>query len=127
MDKIAPPGPILDVGSGEGALLAALGRRGRQAVGLEQGEQAARTRFDVRAIELADFDERSGEWAAVVFWHSLEHLREPRAALRRAAALLAPGGVLVVAVPEPRQLAGAVARGPLARARPSAPPRPPSG
>ena len=35
----------------------------------------------------------------MVFWHSLEHLREPGAALAHAARLLAPGGVLVVAVP----------------------------
>ena len=45
------------------------------------------------------WNERPGEWAAVVFWHSLEHLREPRAALRRACSLLAPSGLLIVAVP----------------------------
>jgi SAM-dependent methyltransferase len=54
---------------------------------------------DVRDVEIVDFDERPGEWAAVVFWHSLEHLREPRAALRRAVRLLAPSGLLIVAVP----------------------------
>lgn len=93
LDQIAPPGPILDVGSGEGALLEALMARGRVAVGLEQGQQAARAPTDVRAVEIVDFDERAGEWAAVVFWHSLEHLRAPRTAIKRACALLAPGGV----------------------------------
>ena len=99
LDGLAPPGPILDVGCGEGALLEALISRGRVAVGLEQGEQAARTRLDVRDTEIVDFHERPGGWAAVVFWHSLEHLREPRAALRRACSLLAPSGLLIVAVP----------------------------
>jgi SAM-dependent methyltransferase len=99
LDQIAPPGPILDVGSGEGALLEALMARGRVAVGLEQGQQAQRAQTDVRAVEVVDFDERVGEWAAVVFWHSLEHLREPRAAVNRACALLAPGGRLIIAVP----------------------------
>ena len=35
----------------------------------------------------------------VIFWHVLEHLRDPAAALRRSARLLTPGGLLVVAVP----------------------------
>jgi len=99
LNRLSPPGPILDVGSGEGALLEALIARGRVAVGLEQGEQAARARLDVRAVEVVDFDERPGEWAAVVFWHSLEHLREPLAAVRQAARLLAPSGRLIIAVP----------------------------
>lgn len=99
LDRLAPPGPILDVGCGDGALLEAVQATGRVAVGLEQGDQAAHDRLDVREVEIVDFDDRSGEWAAVVFWHSLEHLREPRAALRRAANLLAPSGLMVIAVP----------------------------
>ena len=99
LDRLAPPGPVLDVGCGEGALLDALVTRGRIAVGLEQGDQAVHARLDVRATEITDFDDRLGEWAAVVFWHSLEHLREPRAALQRACCLLARSGLLVVAIP----------------------------
>ena len=34
-----------------------------------------------------------------MFWHSLEHLPEPGEAIRHASRLLAPGGVVVVAVP----------------------------
>ena len=99
LDRRSPPGPILDVGSGEGALLDALVARGRTAVGLERGEQAAHAGAEVKPVELVDFDERPGTWAAVVFWHSLEHLREPRAAVTHAAWLLAPDGIVVVAVP----------------------------
>jgi Methyltransferase domain len=64
-------------------------------VGLEREAHAE----GVLAAEICDFDERLGEWAAVVFWHSLEHLRDPVCALDRAAQLLALGGVLLVAVP----------------------------
>jgi hypothetical protein len=35
----------------------------------------------------------------VVFWHALEHLREPRRAIRQASKLLAPSGLLVIAAP----------------------------
>ncbi|HWC85727.1 MAG TPA: class I SAM-dependent methyltransferase [Solirubrobacteraceae bacterium] len=97
LDRRAPPGPVLDVGCGEGALLDALHARGREALGLERGAVAARP--DVRSLEVTAFEEREGQWAAVVFWHSLEHLRDPAAAIDRACALLAPGGLLVIAVP----------------------------
>jgi hypothetical protein len=46
----------------------------------------------------------TGAWSAVIFWHSLEHLRRPAAALEHAAGLVAPGGVLVVAVPNAASL-----------------------
>jgi SAM-dependent methyltransferase len=92
LDRIAPPGRVLDVGAGEGALLDALDRSGRAALGLERRS----SRPDVVAAEIGELE---GPFAAIVFWHSLEHLRRPREALERAAALLAPGGVLAVAVP----------------------------
>jgi SAM-dependent methyltransferase len=92
LDRIAPAGPILDVGAGDGALLDGLAAVGRDAVGLERHS----TRSDVREAEVEEID---GRFAAVVFWHSLEHLRRPGAALSRAAELLPPGGVLVVAMP----------------------------
>ncbi len=38
-------------------------------------------------------------WAAISFWHSLEHLRDPGKQLAAAAARLQPDGVLAIAVP----------------------------
>jgi SAM-dependent methyltransferase len=95
LDRIAPSGPLLDVGSGDGVLLRALRAHGREAVGLERTADSD----GVLAHEITEFEDRMGGWAGVIFWHSLEHLHDPAAALDRAAALLAPGGVLVIAVP----------------------------
>ncbi len=92
LDRVAPPGTVLDVGSGAGTLLDALHAAGRDALGLELDS----SREDVRAAEIEEVD---GDWAAVVFWHSLEHLPHPAAALEHAARLLVPGGVVVIAVP----------------------------
>jgi SAM-dependent methyltransferase len=92
LDRIAPAGPILDVGAGSGGLVAAIARRGREAVGLER-------EADGDAIRDATLAEMTGDWAAIVFWHSLEHLPEPRADLDRAIDLLAPGGVMTIAIP----------------------------
>lgn len=97
IDRIAPPGRVLDVGSGEGTLLDALAAAGRDAVGLER----ASTRPDVREAEIEEIE---GDWSAIVLWHSLEHLRAPGRALDHAATLLAPGGVLVVALPNAASL-----------------------
>jgi SAM-dependent methyltransferase len=92
LDRRAPPGPVLDVGAGDGALLDALMEQGRRSLGLEREP----TRPDMRAGDLAGID---GEWAAIVLWHSLEHLANPGEQIDHAAHLLAPGGLLVIAVP----------------------------
>lgn len=97
VDRIAPPGPVLDVGAGDGALLDEFSRLGREAVGLERASEHE----DIREAEIDELDER---WAAIVFWHSLEHLREPGAKLEEAAARLDPGGALVIAIPNAASL-----------------------
>ena len=74
-------------------LIDALRRRGREAVGLERDSR----RQDMRDDPLERVE---GEWAAVVFWHSLEHLPDPGGAIRRGApGSCGPGGILVIAVP----------------------------
>jgi SAM-dependent methyltransferase len=94
LDAIAPPGPILDVGAGEGVLVDALRRRGRQATGLERDPQ----RSDLLDLSIEQI-EGDGDWSGIVFWHSLEHLPNPGVAIGEAARLLREGGALVVAVP----------------------------
>jgi predicted RNA-binding Zn-ribbon protein involved in translation (DUF1610 family) len=97
LDEITPPGPILDVGAGDGTLLDALNAVGRTAVGLERHSG----RDDIREAEIREVEEH---WAGIVFWHSLEHLRDAGAAVDRAAGLLEPGGALLVAMPNPASL-----------------------
>jgi SAM-dependent methyltransferase len=97
LDRILPPGPVLDVGAGDGTLVRAFARHGRKATGLDPYASGAH-------IRNAEIDEMSGAWSAVIFWHSLEHLRRPAEALGHAAALLAPGGLLVIAVPNATSL-----------------------
>jgi methyltransferase family protein len=93
VNRIAPPGPVLDVGAGSGVLLDALRACGREAIGLER--YSARPDIRVANVE----DETRGDWAAIVFWHSLEHLAKAREALERTADLLSDDGVLVIAMP----------------------------
>lgn len=93
IDEVAPPGPVLDVGAGEGTLIDALKARGREASGLERlpsrDDIVDRTIFEVE-----------GPYAAIVFWHSLEHLPEAGRTITEAARKLSPGGRIFIAVPD---------------------------
>jgi SAM-dependent methyltransferase len=93
---------VLDVGCGTGQLLVELERLGAQAVGIEREGGAARAvRPGLNIIEgdLEDQDSLPGNMEAVVIWHVLEHLQDPVSALHAAGRLLAPGGLLFLAVP----------------------------
>lgn len=92
LDQIAPQGPVLDIGAGDGVLVDALRHTGREAVGVERN----RSRPDFRDDPL---DQIEDGWAAIVFWHSLEHLPAPGEAVREAVRLLRPGGIIAIAVP----------------------------
>lgn len=92
IDEVAPPGPVLDIGAGEGYLIDALAALGREASGLDRDSDHPR----VSDLPLAEVQ---GEFAAIVLWHALEHLPDPKETVELAAARLSPGGVIVIAVP----------------------------
>jgi len=95
---------LLEIGVGHGYFLAAARKRGLECCGLDISSAAAefaRRRFGhdvlVTAVEEADLPE--GSFDAIAAWHVLEHLADPRRALRKAVAWLKPGGVIAVEVP----------------------------
>ena len=96
---------VLDLGCGDGELLADLAKAGCETVGVEP-DGAARRVAAGRWLEVyAGTAERlpsevSERWFdMVVFNHVLEHCLEPFEALRSAAARLKPGGLLVAETP----------------------------
>jgi SAM-dependent methyltransferase len=102
---------VLDVGCGGGAFGAALkAERPRcEVVGVEAfPEAAARAaqrldrvlRLDLDALEALPAD--AGSFDAIVFGDVLEHLREPKRLLETLLPALAPGGTLVVSIPNVR-------------------------
>jgi SAM-dependent methyltransferase len=100
-----PPGDLLDVGCGSGAMLLALEAAGWRGHGVELDEGAARAAQEagldrVRVGDLLDAAYEPGSFDAVRFSHSLEHMRSPRAELAEARRVLRPGGRLAIAVPD---------------------------
>jgi SAM-dependent methyltransferase len=97
------PGRVLDVGCGRGDLGQALLARGWKVAGVEPSARAAavaeRRGVEVLGATLEATDLAAGEYDAIVFRHSLEHMPDPLESLRRAAAALRPGGVIVISLP----------------------------
>ena len=108
LGRLAAGRRLLDVGVGTGLLVHLARQAGWDAAGVdicaEAAERAGRE-FGV-AVAVGDFlavDLRGG-YDAITMADVVEHSRDPRAFLARAHALLAPGGVLYVGVPNHRSL-----------------------
>jgi SAM-dependent methyltransferase len=104
LSRRVAPGPLLEVGPGRGHLLAAARAAGFEPLGVEPSpELAARitAEFEV-PVECGFLDEvelpRDG-FDVICLYHVLEHVEGPGSMLERLAGLLAPGGLLVIEVP----------------------------
>ena len=98
-----PPGRLLDVGCGSGEIGEAFAKLGWRVSGIEPADDVGRVAA-ARGIEVHGGTLEDGPWPpqtfdAVVFSDSLEHINGPSAALRRAAELLKPGGLVAITVP----------------------------
>ncbi|HEY6758593.1 MAG TPA: class I SAM-dependent methyltransferase [Baekduia sp.] len=97
------PGRLLDVGCGTGDLALAFDRHGWSVAGVEPSAaactHAVAAGMEVHNGTLDDHPWQPASFDAVVFNHSLEHIPDPLDALRRAADVVKPGGMVAVAVP----------------------------
>jgi SAM-dependent methyltransferase len=100
-----PPGRALDIGCGEGYLGETLMRRGYGEVwGVEPEPTVAhRAKGRLSGVTVGPFPETAPDqmepFDLIVFADSLEHIVDPWDALCRAKELLAPGGLLLVSIP----------------------------
>jgi SAM-dependent methyltransferase len=99
------PGRLLDVGCWVGFLLAEARDRGWDGVGVEPSTFASayareHLGLDVRTVDFLNADLPAGHFAAVVMGDVLEHLTRAGEALDRVRELLAPGGVVVLQLPD---------------------------
>jgi 2-polyprenyl-3-methyl-5-hydroxy-6-metoxy-1,4-benzoquinol methylase len=113
LDALEPfrgAGRLLDVGCSIGLFLDRAGARGWRGTGIEFSDKArayAREEFglDVLGRPLAEEGFEPDSFDVVTLLSVLEHTTEPRRMLREIAAVLKPGGVLYVIVPNVESLA----------------------
>lgn len=95
---------LLEIGCGDGALLAELQRRGARVGGLEPGEAAAAAaRSRGLPVRCEPFDAASlgGERFDLIVHHAvLEHVEHPQEFIADQLGLLAPGGRIICCVPD---------------------------
>lgn len=104
LPKNETPRRLLDIGAGEGALLAVATERGWHAEGIDVATEMVHHVRDtlglpmqLGTLEQATLAPRSFD--AIVMNHVLEHVCDPGSTLRRVASLLVPGGVVRIEVP----------------------------
>lgn len=98
---------VLEVGCSTGRLLSRIhrtyGMPARNLWGIEashEAAEAARRSGNCRIVESDLCDARlDGRFDRIVFWHVLEHIHRINETLDRSVSLLAPGGMLVIALP----------------------------
>jgi SAM-dependent methyltransferase len=97
------PGAVLDVGCGQGQILAELRVLGWRVLGVEISPEAAeavrRAGIPVAVGPLESHHFEDGAFDLVLFDRVLEHVERPREVLREAHRILRPGGRLVAVVP----------------------------
>jgi SAM-dependent methyltransferase len=92
LERYAQRGTLLDVGAAAGFFVAEARDRGWDARGLDIAPDMVAA--SCGAVELGTIDDAEGRFDVVTMWDAIEHLRDPLADVRRAAALLRPHGIL---------------------------------
>ncbi len=90
---------LLDVGCGDGTFLRTMIDGGWQASGVEKYPGPARM-DDVTMHESLEQAATSAPYDCITLWHVLEHLPDPSGTIASLRSLLAPGGILIIAVPD---------------------------
>ena len=105
--SVRPGSRVLDIGAADGSVARVLAGRGCRVSAVERDESAARQAALVCEhvatgdIEHLDLEQALGgqRFDVVLLLDVLEHLREPLDVLKRAAAVLVPGGQIIASLP----------------------------
>ena len=96
LGRVAAPGAtVIDAGAGQGRFIARAREAGYAASGFDPHPRGD----GVAAGSLESAELAPGSAGVVCLWHVLEHVEDPGAALARVREWLAPGGAVIIAVP----------------------------
>jgi 2-polyprenyl-3-methyl-5-hydroxy-6-metoxy-1,4-benzoquinol methylase len=104
--KYRNAGKLLEIGPWTGIFSCNAKDAGFDVTALEMDQKCVdflNQTLGIRALQTADpattLDQMDEKFDVITLWHSLEHLREPWHVIEQSAAHLAPGGILVIAIP----------------------------
>ena len=92
-------GALLDFGCGTGEFLAGMAAVGWRTTGVEPAAQAREAAESLGLRLHPDLRGCAGPFDVITLWHVLEHVHEARGQFRLLRELLAPGGIVVMALP----------------------------
>jgi len=95
---------LLDVGCGTGEFAAHMSRTGWKVTGVEPDPATADRARRLHGISVNHegwLNTEADQFEVITMWHVLEHVHDLRPRVQRLQQLLLPGGLLVVAVPNP--------------------------
>lgn len=107
--KIKSKGKLLDVGCGTGYFADYMKRKGYDVTGVEADPNArsfAEKEFGLEVLSPEDFLEKklAGPFDVITLWHVLEHLHDFNLSMERIRKHLAPGGIIIIALPNSNAL-----------------------
>lgn len=110
VQRFASGGNLLEIGPSWGAFCLLAKRAGFSVEAIERDPECCKflnSQIQVNAI-LSDREAMALDQVStpdvIALWHVIEHMRDPLALLKRAAERLVPGGILVIAAPNPHAM-----------------------
>jgi len=110
LKRYATSGRLLEIGSSYGAFLYAASQEGFIPEAIEMDAECCayiRQRFGAtvhQAVDVLATLSGLGTYDVITLWHVIEHLADPVSIIETAAEHLAPGGILIIAAPNPESL-----------------------
>ncbi len=115
MERLITGRRVLDVGCSVGIFLDVARKRGWHTTGLELNNRAYEYAkntlgLDIHKKLLDECGFAPGQFDAITLWEVLEHIPDPRGIIEQIAALLTPGGLLSILVPNRNALSARMLR-----------------
>ncbi|MDX6621546.1 MAG: hypothetical protein QOK36_3932 [Gaiellales bacterium] len=110
LQPFAAQGRLVEVGPGSGGFAALAQDAGYTVEAIEMDARASAFLRETVGVAVHETDRpadalrREGPFDVIAMWHVIEHLPDPFDALRAVSEALAPGGVAVIAAPNPEAL-----------------------
>jgi len=111
INRFKVSGCVLEIGPSIGMFLYAAKKAGFEVSAIEMSPECCRVMRDIVGVDVhlsedaaAELGRMGQQFDVIAMWHSLEHMRNWPDVFGAAAASLAPGGLLAIAMPNPHAL-----------------------